>query len=75
MQVDKKDSSELKCDTCELNKAKRKPVPKDSVDRANNALDIVHVDILGLVKLYQLTITDMQFHLLTVSPDIRKFTL
>ena len=47
MQIDKNDSSELKCDTCELNRAKRNPVPKDSVDRANNALDIVHVDILG----------------------------
>ena len=47
MQIDKSDSSELKCDTCVLNKAKRKAVPKDSVDRANNVLDIVHVDILG----------------------------
>ena len=49
MQIDKNDSSGLKFDTCELNKAKRKAVPKDSVDRANNALDIVHVDILGPV--------------------------
>ena len=49
MQIDKNDSSELKCDTCELNKAKRKAVPKDSFDSANNALDIVHVDILGPV--------------------------
>ena len=48
MQIDKNDSSELKCDTCELNKAKRKAVPKDSVDRANIVLDIVH-DILGPV--------------------------
>ena len=49
MQIDKNDSSELKCETCELNKAKRKAVPKDSVDRANNALDFVHVDNLGPV--------------------------
>ena len=48
--MEKFDSSELlKCDTCEINKAKRKPVPKDSVDRANNALDIVHVEIFGPV--------------------------
>ena len=47
MQIDKNDCSELKCDsdTCKLNKAKCKLVTKDSVDRANNALDIVHVDI------------------------------
>ena len=49
MQIDKNDSSERKSVTCELNKAKRKAVPKDSVDTANNALDIVHVDILGPV--------------------------
>ena len=49
MQIDKNDSSELMCGTCELNKAKRKAVPKDSVDRAKNALNIVHVDFLGPV--------------------------
>ena len=49
MKIKINDSSELKCDTCELNKAKRKPVSKDSVDRTNNAFDIVHVDILGPV--------------------------
>ena len=49
MQIDKNDGSELKWDACEINTAKRKPVPKDIVDRANNALDIVHVDILGPV--------------------------
>ena len=49
MQIDKKDSSELKCDTCKLNKAIRNTVPKYSVDRADNATDIVHADILGSV--------------------------
>ena len=49
MQIDKNDSSELKCDTCKLNKAKRNTVPKYSVDRADNAIDIVHADILGSV--------------------------
>ena len=39
----------MKCVTCELNKAKRQQVPKDIVDRANNALDVVHFDILGPV--------------------------
>ena len=45
----KTDCSELKCGTCELNKAESKPVPKNRVDRAINALDIVHVDISGPV--------------------------
>ena len=49
MQFDKNDSNEVKCDTCELNKAKCKPIPKDSVDRARNAPDFVHVDNLGPV--------------------------
>ena len=49
IQIDKIDSSELKCATCELNKETRQTVPKDSVDRAKNALDIVHVDIVGPV--------------------------
>ena len=44
--MDKKDSIELKCDTSELNKSKRKPVPKDSVGRASNASGIVQNDIL-----------------------------
>ena len=49
MQIDKIDSSELKCDTSELNNAIYKAVPEDNVDRANNALDFVHIDILGPV--------------------------
>ena len=49
MKIERNDSSELKCDTYELYKAKPKPVPKDIVDRANNAFDFVHVDILGTV--------------------------
>ena len=35
------------CETCELNKAKKKPVPKDFYIRATRTLDIVHTDILG----------------------------
>ena len=35
------------CETCELNEAKKKPVPKDSYTRATRTLDIVHIDILG----------------------------
>ena len=35
------------CETCELNKAKKKPVPKDSYTRATRTLDFVHKDILG----------------------------
>ena len=65
MQIGKNDCGELKSDTCVLSKAKRKPVPKDIVDRANNALDIFLVDIFG-----PLTIIDTQFHLLTVFPDL-----
>ena len=33
--------------TCELNKAKKKPVPKDCYTRATRTLDIVPTDILG----------------------------
>ena len=35
------------CETCELNKAKKKPVPKDFYTRATRTLDFVHTDILG----------------------------
>ena len=35
------------CETCELIKAKKKPVPKNSFTRATRTLDIVHTDILG----------------------------
>ena len=35
------------CETCELNKAKKNPVPKDSYTRATRTLDFVHTDILG----------------------------
>ena len=33
-------------ETCELNKRKKKPVPKDCYTRATGTLDIVHRDIL-----------------------------
>ena len=35
------------CETCELNKAKKKPVPKDCYIRATRTLDVVHTDSLG----------------------------
>ena len=35
------------CETCQLNKSKKLPVPKDSGTRASEALEIVHTDILG----------------------------
>ena len=38
------------CETFELNKAKNKPVPKDSYTRATRTLDIVHTDILGPIN-------------------------
>ena len=34
------------CETCELNRAKKKPVPKDSYTRATRTLDFVHTEIL-----------------------------
>ena len=73
MQFDKNDSIVLKCDTCELNKARRKPDAKDSVDRRNIALDIVHVDILGQVT----PVDNHRYALscLTVFPDMEKFNL
>ena len=36
-----------RCKTCQLNKSKKLPVPKDSATRASEALEIVHTDILG----------------------------
>ena len=36
----------MKFDAFDIIKAKRKSVPKNNVDIANNALDINHVDIL-----------------------------
>ena len=39
------------CETCELNKAKKKPVPKDSYPRATGTLDIVHINSLGPINL------------------------
>ena len=35
------------CETCELNKAKKKPVPKDCYTRVTRTRDFVHIDILG----------------------------
>ena len=75
MQIDKIDSSELKCDTCELNNAIRKAVPKDNVDGANNALDIVHVDILGPVLTASVDNHRYAISIVDSFPDIRKFTL
>ena len=34
------------CETCELNKTKKKPVLKDSYTRATKTLDIIHTDTL-----------------------------
>ena len=39
------------CEFCELTKAKKKPVPKDSYTRATRTLDFVHTDILGPIDL------------------------
>ena len=38
------------CETCQLNKSKKLPVPKDSGTRASEALEIVHTDILGPIQ-------------------------
>ena len=38
------------CETCQLNKSKKLPVPKDSGTRASEALEIVHADILGPIQ-------------------------
>ena len=35
------------CETCDLNKAKKKPIPKDCYTRATRTLDFVHIDVLG----------------------------
>ena len=35
---------------CEVNKAKRRPVPKDCITRAKEPLDYVHCDVLGPVS-------------------------
>ena len=38
------------CETCQLNKSKKLPVPKDSGTRASEAFEIVHTDILGPIQ-------------------------
>ena len=38
------------CETYELNKAKKKPVPKNSYTRATRTLDFVHTDFLGPIN-------------------------
>ena len=38
------------CEVCEVNKAKRRPVPKDCITRANETLDYVHFDVLEPVS-------------------------
>ena len=38
------------CETCQLNKSKKPPVPKDSETRASDALEIVHSDILEPIQ-------------------------
>ena len=35
------------CGCCETNKSKRRPVPKDTITRATEVLEIVHTDVLG----------------------------
>ena len=38
------------CETCQLNKSRRLPVPKDSGTRAKDVLEIVPTDILGPIN-------------------------
>ena len=38
------------CKTCQLNKSRMLPVPKDYGTRAKDVLEIVHTDILGLIN-------------------------
>ena len=38
------------CEVCEVNRARRRPVPKDCITRAKETLDYVHCDVLGLVS-------------------------
>ena len=38
------------CETCQLNKSKKLPVPKNSGTRASEALEIVHTDVLGPIQ-------------------------
>ena len=38
------------CEMCEVNKAKRRPVPNDCSTRAKETLDYVHYDVLGPVS-------------------------
>ena len=38
------------CETCQLNKSRKFPVPKDSGTRASEALEIVHTDIFGPIQ-------------------------
>ena len=38
------------CDTCQLNKSKKLPVPKDSGKRAKDVVELVHFDILGPIN-------------------------
>ena len=38
------------CETCQLNKSKKLPVPKDSGTRASEALEFIHTDILGPIQ-------------------------
>ncbi len=46
MQIDGSKEIDV-CDCCELNKSKRKPIPKDPGTRATSTLEIVHTDVLG----------------------------
>ena len=48
------------CETCQLNKSKKLPVPKDSGIRASEALEIVHTDILGTIQPEAVDATGMQ---------------
>ena len=48
------------CETCQVNKSKKLPVPKDSGTRASEALEIVHTDILGPIQTKRSMATGMQ---------------
>ena len=38
------------CETCQVNKLRKIPVPTDSGTRGKDVLEIVHTDILGPIK-------------------------
>ena len=50
IELKKKEHDIGNCETCQLNKSRKLPVPKDSETRAEDVLEIVHTDILGPIK-------------------------